>query len=123
VNVAVRAGTALLAVQVTGSRNVGAELEDGAVCPVAGVEPPFTRVAFTEGTIVMLFAGALVVRVTTDEPGSGASLNHPALVFGASVSVAVEKLPFVPGMDAFLIDAPLVRNANPYCCCPGGMVM
>ena len=70
----------------------------------------------------MLFAVPLVVRVTTEEPGSGASLTHAAVVLGASASAVVEKLPFAPGIDAFVIVAPSTRNANPNCCWPAGML-
>ena len=101
--IAVPAGTALLRVHVTGSRNTGAE-------------PLFTPDALTEGTIVMLFAVPLVVRVTTEEPGSGASLTHAVVVLGARVSAVVEKFPFAPGIDPFVIVAPSMRNANPNCC-------
>src|SRR5689334_2351701 len=88
--------TAAPILHVTGSKKLGAPVV-GCVSPVAGVEPPFTSDALKLGTIVKDFSAAVVVTVATESPGSGASLNQPAAVFGARLDTVVEKLPFVPG--------------------------
>src|SRR4051812_1815254 len=120
VKVVVCVATPAPRVQVTGSKKLGAPLF-GCVSPVAGVEPPLTADALKLGTIASDFSVPLVVIVAVDSAGSGASLNQPAVVFGASEATAVEKLPFAPGMPMLVTVPPVARSAKPYCWTPVGI--